>query len=76
MPAGTAPFDLNKVGGRKDRPEKTEVEYIGAIVPCGHHAHRHTDSRLAGFISRQEISGSQQVVIGKVNCKLLSIRNL
>src|SRR3990172_8154957 len=60
---GTAPFDLDEVGGREDRTEEAEVEDVGAVVAGGHHADRHAHSRLAGLVGRNEVAGAEQIVV-------------
>src|SRR5690606_25784477 len=73
--ACSAALDLDEVGGRKDGAKQAEIEDVGAVVAGGHHAHGHTDPRLAGFVGRDEVSRAEQVVVGEIDCELLGICN-
>ena len=47
---GAPPFDLDKVGWRKNGTEEADIENVGAVVAGGHHADGDANPRLAGFV--------------------------
>ena len=74
--ARTAPFDLDEIGGRENRAQEAEVEEVRAVVAGGHHADGDADASFAGEIFRREVTGTEQIVIGKVDGELLGIGHL
>src|SRR5277367_144855 len=73
MWTGAASLDLDKVRGRKNRTEETEVEDVRAVVARGHHADCHANPRFAGFVAGQEVARAEQVVIAEVDGELLGV---
>ncbi len=71
MPARSPPLDLDEIRRREDGPKQAEVEDVGAVVPGGHHAHRHANARLARLVTRDEVARTHQVVVGEVDGELL-----
>ena len=71
----TTTLNLDKISGRKNRAHQAEIQDIRAIVTGCHHAHRHANPGFAGSVHRIEITGTTEVIIGKVDGHLLCIRN-
>ena len=76
MPSSASAFDLDKIGGRKNGAEETNVENIRAVVAGGHHANGDADTSLACFVGVKNIGGTEKIVVGKVDGELLCIGNL
>jgi hypothetical protein len=72
----TATFDLNEIGWREDGAEKAEVQDIRTIVTGGHHTDRYTDTGFARLVSGNEIRGTEQGVICKIDGVLRGAINL
>jgi len=70
---GAAPLDLDEVGRRENRSKQAEIEDVGAVVTCGHHANRHADTRLTGLVGGQEVGRTEQVIVGEVDGELLGV---
>ena len=64
MLPSTASLDLDEVRWGKDGPEESEVEDVGAIVSCGHHADSHTNASFAGLVCGKKIPSTQQLIVG------------
>ena len=74
--AGSSPLDLDEVGGREDGAEQADVQDVGAVVPCGHHADGNADARLGGAVGWVDGGGSQEVVVGELHRHLLRVLHL
>ena len=63
-------------GKRSVASKEAEVEDVGAIVTGGHHADGDADAGFAGLVGRDEIGGTEQVVVGEVDGVLLGVVDL
>ena len=71
--AGSAPLYLREVGRGEYRAEHAEIQNVGAVVTCGHHADGDAYARLARGVFVHEIARAKQVVVGEVDSHLLGV---